>query len=84
MAMMVEGGNYLGKKGRAEHDESEGRCEYDIVAHYIYRISQKGEKSHWRSHFSRKLRPRRRTLIFAKKSPPTLTSKSGHLPLWAI
>ena len=38
------GGNYLGKKARAEHGESEGRCEYDIVAHYIYRISQNGEK----------------------------------------
>ena len=38
------GGSYLGKKARAEHSESEGRCENDIVARYIYRISQDAEK----------------------------------------
>jgi hypothetical protein len=42
------GGNYLGKKARAEHGESGDAS--DIVAHYMLHIS-KWRESHWRSHF---------------------------------
>jgi hypothetical protein len=37
-------GSDLGKKARAGHSTSERRCNYDIVVHYIYRISQNVEK----------------------------------------
>jgi hypothetical protein len=37
-------GSYSGKKARAEHSASERRFNYDIVAHYIYRMSQNAEK----------------------------------------